>query len=421
MATDQENSLYTQIQYKLVEELTKTNQTLKKEIEERINIEKQLTDLNLELEEALQVKSDFLSTMSHEIRTPLNIIIGYIQLLNLKIDLNEYQKEFSAIQIASNDLLKIVNQILRYSKLESQKPELNKSPFSSEKLMQHFYSLFEQRANIKQLEFKVKHDQTIPNTLIGDKGKLNQILFNLLGNAFKFTEKGTINFSSKLESIKGQTAIVKFIVKDTGIGIPNSHKKIVFEKFKQVQRDINREFGGTGLGLSISKNLTEIMGGSISLKSSERKGTEFTLRLPFKYSHSSTNNSTDSTFEFKAKSLLGVKILLVDDYIFNQVLASKILNQMGCKVVVANNGLEALEQLKNKEFNLILMDVHMPKLNGYETTKIIRDKNRKTPILGFTADVMDNTKKKIFESGMNDIITKPFVLEELIKKVMKYI
>ncbi len=416
-----EKSLNTQIQYKMIEKLSAINEDLKKEIDERKKTQEQLEKNNLELEAALQVKSDFLSTMSHEIRTPLNIITGYTQLLSGSINDHVEKKYIQNISFATHSLLNIVDQILQYSKLESEKIELDKEEFSIQNLSNQFTNLFAEKAKRKSLKFESKIDDNIPDYLSGDLKKTHQIIYNIIGNAFKYTDEGKINFIIELEKNNQNTSWVKFTVKDTGIGITKSEINTIFERFRQVQSGITREYGGVGLGLAISKKLVELMNGELFVESEKGIGSTFTFIIPFKIEEPKQISQQNNTNINNEKPLNNINVLLVEDDLFNRELAISVLEKLGCFVKTAKNGQEAISKAQEEYYDVILMDLHMPIINGYDASKKIIENGVSTPILGFSADVLSKTKKKVLEAGMKGTIPKPFNLNELITTIQKVV
>ncbi|MBL4669480.1 MAG: response regulator [Flavobacteriales bacterium] len=414
------NSLTAQIQYKMIEKLSAMNEQLIKEVLIRKKTEKQLLKSNQELEKALQVKSDFLSTMSHEIRSPLNIIIGYTQLMIKSKPQSKYLEQVESIKFAASSLLNIVDQILQYSSMDKDSVELSEENFNLHDISKQFFNLFNEHAKEKTLDFNISIDPTISDCLFGDAKKVHQIIYNILGNAFKYTEHGSIGFSMQLGSNLDGLYWIRFIITDTGIGMDENEIKSIFKHFIQVQTTIKREYGGVGLGLSISKKLVELMNGKLIVNSQKNEGSTFTFILPFKKGKKPKNQQ--QKFKNEANTpLKGKRILLAEDDLFNKILAIKVLEGVGCQVTIANNGKEAVLKAQNEQFDAILMDLHMPVLDGFEATKQIISSGNKTPILGFTADVLKDTRKKILTVGMQMVIPKPFVINELVAAIQEIV
>jgi len=414
---DKKNALDAQIQYKMIEKLSAMNQKLKEEIIERKKAEEKLEKTNKELGKALEAKSEFLSTMSHEIRTPLNIIIGYIQLLLKSQTVKNEWNKLETVKFAANSLLNIVDQILQYSRLDAGKLELEEEEVDLNDILSQFSNLFAEEAKDKLLKFNIITRSDIPNCLIGDVKKLHQILYNIVGNAFKFTEKGEVTLEVELVSKSNDICRIKFIVKDTGTGMTNDELKTIFERFRQVQTGISREYGGAGLGLAISRKLIVLMKGEIEVDSIKDVGSIFSIELPFKIIQKSQLQEDSTVQEGFEKSLIDVRVLLAEDDFVNQELAVIILKDFGCEVITVGNGKEAIEVAEKQKFDVILMDLHMPVINGFEAARIIKTAGNKTPILGFTADIHKASAKKIKEAGMQAVILKPFTFDELEKAI----
>ncbi|MBL0247650.1 MAG: response regulator [Sphingobacteriales bacterium] len=379
----------------------------------------------LRAEESQKAKHQFLANMSHEIRTPMNAIKGMTDILirrNPKDDQKEY---LEGIKQSSDSLLVIINDILDISKIESGKIELEQASFSVNELINNVHTIMQFKAEEKGLEL----DKDIPNEELnvqGDVTRLRQILINLIGNAIKFTEKGTVTTSIKSEQ-DGNKLNLHFTVSDTGIGIDENRMGKIFESFEQAYSDTTRKFGGTGLGLSISKKLVELHNGKIWVESEKGKGSHFHFIIRYTIAESKSDVlSTEDSDSNIADSLKGIRILLVEDNAFNVVVAQEELEDAieGVKVEVAENGLIAVEKLKSSTFDIILMDVQMPVMNGFEATQAIRNldsEKNNTPIIAMTANVLKEEVDLCYKSGMNDFIGKPFETEELLNKIFNLI
>ena len=405
-------SLNLQIQYKLIEELTKINDKLNDEIRKKEEVETNLIQTNKKLEDALKIKAEFLSNMSHELRTPLNIIIGYLQIID-KRDGNSFtSKEINSIRFASDDLLHIVNQILDFSKLESKSSVLKSEPFSLKDFIYNFENIYKDRFLKKNVNFKVLYQEGMPDNIISDSKKIGQILFNLLGNAFKFTSEGEVILKCSIKAVNKHEENLILEVADTGKGISKNDLVNIFDRFKQVQDGIDREFGGTGLGLTITKELTDVLKGSISVESKEGVGSCFKIEIPFSRINeedSVQHEKSDSVIE---KDLSQISVLIVDDFEMNRELAGFLLDSFGCKYDMASDGFEAVSLTKQNNYDIVLMDLHMPRLNGYDAAIQIREFNSFTKIIGFTADVVGDVEKQVLAVGMNGLISKPFDINE---------
>ena len=368
-----------------------------------------------------RAKHQFLANMSHEIRTPMNAIKGMTDILirrNPKDDQKEY---LNTIKQSSDSLLVIINDILDISKIEAGKVELEQEPFSINELVNNVHTIMQFKAEEKGLRLL----KDIPKEALyveGDATRLRQILINLIGNAIKFTEKGLVTTSIKSEKVGNKTK-VHFTISDTGIGIDEDRKEKIFKSFEQAYGDTSRKFGGTGLGLSISKMLVELQGGTIYVESEKGKGSQFHFTIPFAIAENIDEGlkEEDSTTNV-ADQLKGIRILLAEDNQFNAVVAQEELEDAieGVLVEVAENGLIAVEKLKSSHFDVILMDVQMPTMNGYEATKAIRaldNEKAKTPIIAMTANVFKEEIDACQQAGMNDFIGKPFDTNELLQKI----
>ena len=368
-------------------------------------------------EQAQEAEQQFLASMSHEIRTPLNAVIGMSHLL-YDTNPNKEQKEYlEMIQYSANLLNNLVTDILDFTKIKSGIMDLHETEFDLVAMLNTLHKTFELKAANKPITINTKLP-TINTLLWGDETLINQVLYNLLGNAEKFTEKGNINLETTLENAENDTLIVQFKVSDTGIGITEDKQKTIFKEFSQESRETKLKYGGTGLGLSITKRIVDFLHGEITVESIKGEGTSFIVRLQLK----NTGKPILSTNPSELKVAEGKTILVVEDNVMNQNYIGKLLEKEGLNFSIANNGLEAFELCKKKKYDLIFMDISMPVMDGYEATIKIRNShtpNTKTTIIALTASTLSVKKHKAFDVGMNDFMTKPFTPHELKKLLAK--
>lgn len=383
---------------------------------ERKKVEEEMQRSRLMAEESAKAKSDFVANMSHELRTPLSAILGFTDLIK-KTALDPEQKEYlEAISSSGQNLLAVINDILDLSKLDAGKFSIEQINFRIPELIHSLQLMFAGKAKDKNLSFNCQADVALQHPVNGDPKKLTQILINLIGNAIKFTDEGSVAVSCKLINQEQGNSIVEFRVEDTGIGIPQHKQESIFERFIQADTDTTRKYGGSGLGLSIARQLVTLLGGTLSLQSEPDKGTAFSFSLPFLSAKESKDKTAgkDTTIPIQATRT----ILVVEDSIMNQKLARIILHNNGFEVTIAENGQEAVDILKEKAFDLILMDIQMPVMDGCLATCIIRKELKlTTPIIAMTAHALDGEKEKCIREGMNDYLAKPFKEEDLLQKI----
>lgn len=370
-------------------------------------------------EQASKARSEFLSTVSHELRTPLNAINGITHLL-LEENPNPSQlKYLESLKFSGNYLTNFINEILEINKIDSTKIEIEKISFDLKNLLMNIQSSLKELATASKNHFNVEIDDAIPDQLIGDPTKISQIIMNLINNALKFTQNGSVNVIAKLYAIDKEEATVYFEIIDNGIGIPEDKLQTVFESFVQGSVEINRKYGGTGLGLTIVKKLIEILGGEIHLESEVGKGSTFTFKLKLKINKEPllivTEPKSNHDTQLRNKS-----ILLIEDNKINQMITQKMLENRAVSCEIIDNGEDAVALLKTKKFDMILMDVHLPGINGTTATKQIREFDKITPIIALTAISLNENRDTLLSYGMNDVITKPFVPEEFYNTIAKY-
>ena len=368
-------------------------------------------------ENAVKAKQQFLSNMSHEIRTPMNAIIGFTKVV-LKTDLSAKQKEYlTAIKMSGDALIVLINDILDLAKVDAGKMTFEQTPFKMELSISAMLHLFETKIQEKNLELVKEYDNKIPDVLVGDPVRLHQIILNLVSNAVKFTTKGKITVSIRLVKEDAEKATIEFAVVDTGIGIPENKIENIFENFQQATSDTSRLFGGTGLGLAIVKQLVEAQGGSIRVESKVDEGSVFSFILSFQKTQDEAELETEIV-ELDTQ-IKNIKVLVVEDIALNQLLMKTLLDDFGFERDIAANGKIAIEKLEIKSYDIILMDLQMPEMNGFEATEYIRNKmNSKIPIIALTADVTTVDLAKCKAVGMNDYIAKPVDEKLLYSKIV---
>ena len=371
-------------------------------------------------EEAMKAKQQFLSNMSHEIRTPMNAIIGFTKVV-LKTDLSEKQKEYiSAIKVSGDNLIVLINDILDLAKVDAGKMTFEKSPFSLKNSVAAMLQLFETKIQEKNLVFVKEYDNSLPEMVIGDSVRLNQIILNLLSNAIKFTTTGKISVSVRLLNEDNDQVSIEFSVSDTGIGIQESDVENIFENFQQATSSTAKLYGGSGLGLAIFKQLVEAQGGSISLKSKIGEGSTFIFRLNFQKTNIKAELD-EETLEINPE-IKNIKVLVVKYMALNQLLMKTLLDDFGFERDIASNGKIAIEKMKTKSYDIILMDLQMPEMNGFEATDYIRNTLKsKVPIIALTADVTTVDVEKCKAIGMNDYIAKPIDEKLLYTKIVSLV
>ena len=379
-------------------------------------------------EDTVKAKQQFLSNMSHEIRTPMNAIIGFTNVV-LKTKLDDTQKEYlNAIKVSGDSLILLLNDILDLAKVNSGKMTFERSSFNLTASIASMLQLFESKFLEKNISLITEYDDAIPPILIGDPLRLRQIILNLISNAVKFTNAGTITMNVRLVNEDDKKASISFTITDTGIGIPKDKLEHIFNSYEQAGKEICRSYGGTGLGLAIVKQLVEHQGGKIIVKSVVNRGSTFGFKLSFDKIQSAmlTNLSNNQPLEIKEISketrIKNVRVLVAEDIPLNQLLIKIILHDFGFKIDIVENGKLAIEHLQKNKYDIILMDLQMPELNGFEATAFIRhEMNSQIPIIALTADVTTVDIGKCLSVGMNDYISKPIDEEILYHKIVKYV
>ncbi|MES2386978.1 MAG: ATP-binding protein [Bacteroidota bacterium] len=390
-------------------------------IQERKLAETELVEAKDKAENAAMAKAQFLSTMSHEIRTPMNAVIGITHLLLQDEPKPEQMENLKTLRFSAENLLVLINDILDFSKIEAGKIDFEEVDFSLSELLSGIRHSFAYKAEEKHIRLRIRKEEDIPDVLVGDPTRLAQVLTNLVGNAVKFTEKGSITLDIELNKRDDKQITLDFIIEDTGIGIPQDKIDTIFDRFTQAGANTTRKYGGTGLGLSIVKRLVEMQGSSVHLESIEGKGSKFSFSLTFRHSSRSSvrNRSYQNLGTFK--SLKGVNLLLVEDNPINVMVARQFLNKWDISVDYAENGRIAVEKIQAKDYDVVLMDLQMPEMDGYTASRLIRElpdeKYKKLPIIALTASAMLEVQDQVFKTGMTDYVTKPFNPSDLYNKI----
>ena len=372
-------------------------------------------------EQSGQLKEQFIANMSHEIRTPLNAILGFSNLLQ-RSGLNDHQQEFAqGIRTSSENLLAIINDILDFSKIAAGAIRIEQIPFSLPALLHSVDQMFHYRADEKRLKFEVQTAGNVPEAVLGDPTRLTQILVNLLGNAFKFTDQGRVTLSVTSTEQQAGTALIEFRVSDTGIGIAAEKLGVVFERFGQASADTTRRFGGAGLGLTISKQLIELQGGHIRVESAEGQGATFIVGIPYLIAEAAGTQGQGQLLDNRFKNGK-VKILIVEDNPLNQRIVELLLDDWGFSHEHAANGKIALEMLRHNVYDLVLMDIQMPEMDGYTAAQAIRQAlGLQVTIIATTAHAFAGEREKCISYGMNDYISKPIKEQELMALIRRYV
>jgi len=379
--------------------------------------EKSLKNALSKAEELAELKSQFLSNMSHELRTPMNAVVGISSLLLRENPREDQRKNLEVLRFSSGHLLHIINDILDYSRIEAGGIELEKTPFHLPQLLETLRASLSPLAQEKGIDLLLDVDKSLPDFVRGDSNRLTQILNNLLNNALKFTPNGWVRLQVICVSGDGKSVGVKFIIQDTGIGIDQTKQQLIFERFSQASSETTRKYGGTGLGLAICRKIARLHGSEIELKSEPGKGSQFYFTILYELEPSSNTKPV-----LPAEGMLsGKKILLAEDNAINQLVARNVLDKWGVELKVVENGREAVEHLEGHRVDLVLMDLQMPEMDGYQASRLIRQMKNglyaTLPIIALTASSQYEVSEQYRRCGMNDFLNKPFNPEELYRKM----
>jgi signal transduction histidine kinase len=391
---------------------------LQEQIRQRRQAEMAMQAAMIEAEKANIAKSEFLSIMSHEIRTPLNAVIGLCHIL-LRDPRPDQVRNLNVLRTSADNLLALINDILDFSKIEAGKLELEHSPFDLRRLVEDLLTAIDVKARERGNNLVIDIRDNVPDRVIGDPLRLMQVLNNLLSNAVKFTQNGEVTLIMQVLETNGTRSRVGFAVRDTGVGIDDKKLEYIFKPFSQASSSITRQYGGTGLGLAITSELLQLMGSEVKVQTQLGKGSTFHFELEFECVKPEEKEA--DVLAILEHDLRGARILLVEDTPFNVLFATQLLEGWNAVVDVAENGRIAVEKMRFQPYEIVLMDLQMPEMDGYTATRKIREFNAHTPIIALTASASTDVRDKISECGMQDYVTKPFNPNDLFLRLRKSI
>jgi len=379
----------------------------------------ELSEAKQKADSAVIAKSRFLSNISHEMRTPLNGIVGTVNLMLQEPSLPVQKQNLEVLKYSSEHMLSVVNDVLDYSKIEAGKMELSTDAFNMKTVLEKIHTVFTNQFQHKKVDLRFSIDPALDKFFKGDETRLRQVLTNLIGNAHKFTDKGAVEVEAKLASSDSLGADIYFSVQDTGIGMTKEQQKVIFDAFSQGESSTTRRFGGTGLGLTISKKIVSMLGGELKLMSESQRGSKFyfTIRLGFsQFNNGFVNEKRVS----KLESLKGIRVLVAEDSPVNMTITRKFLERWEVQVHEATNGQEAVQLFSKNTYDLVLIDLDMPVMDGYEALVEIQKINQAIPAIAFTAAVLPNMREHLEAKGFNDFLQKPFRPEDLHKIIVRF-